>query len=351
MARKYVPKNKYPKLSVDQRTENVLMKSKNEIATLKVSDCEIARKFNCSPKTVKNTYEKWQKTKTVTSIKQRGRKRILNDTDRCNLKKACLALPHETARDLRDHPQLNLKKASIDTIKRELRRMKLPAYVSRQRDQLKPHHMAARLKFAEEKEDFDWSRVCFSDEKTLQSHCHGRQYVRRPRGQAWKPKYVVRIDRTRRFKVNLWGYISADSCGLVHIEGKHNGTSYLNILQSVKIENIACLAEKKVFMQDNAPIHKTTAVMEYLNKNVQVLPWPAYSPDLNPIEHVWVQMQRKVYQFLRLGVRLRNRNDLLNLAKRSFYEVCSKEYLKKLYLSMPKRIAQVIQEKGKRTRY
>ena len=158
-------------------------------------------------------------------------------------------------------------------------------------------------------------------------------------------------DRTRRFKVNLWGFISVDGCGLIHIEGKHNGESYLNILKNVAIEKIAPLNKKKVFMQDNAPIHKTTAVMEYLNKNVEVMPWPAYSPDLNPIENVWAQMQRKVYQRMRLGVRLRNQNDLSNLARRCFYESCSKEYLKKLYLSLPKRIAHVSEGKGMRTKY
>ena len=35
--------------------------------------------------------------------------------------------------------------------------------------------------------------------------------------------------------------------------------------------------------------------MDYLATNhVNVLPWPAYSPDLSPIEHIWDILDRKV---------------------------------------------------------
>ena len=36
--------------------------------------------------------------------------------------------------------------------------------------------------------------------------------------------------------------------------------------------------------------------MDIFNQNgVQVLPWPAFSPDLNPIEHLWDQRGKRVY--------------------------------------------------------
>ena len=64
--------------------------------------------------------------------------RLLSCIDRENLKKACLHRPFQTARYFRDHPMLNLKKASVDTIKRELRKLGRPAFIARTRNKLQP---------------------------------------------------------------------------------------------------------------------------------------------------------------------------------------------------------------------
>jgi transposase len=47
------------------------------------------------------------------------------------------------------------------------------------------------------------------------------------------------------------------------------------------------LEHDSVFMQDNAPIYKAHKVIAFFVEiGIKVMPWPLYSPDLNPIENL-----------------------------------------------------------------
>ncbi len=50
-----------------------------------------------------------------------------------------------------------------------------------------------------------------------------------------------------------------------------------------------------IFQQDLAPAHTAKSTKSWLNDHgVGVLDWPANSPDLNPIEHIWGIVKRKM---------------------------------------------------------
>jgi hypothetical protein len=57
------------------------------------------------------------------------------------------------------------------------------------------------------------------------------------------------------------------------------------------------LADRPMFMDDNARPHRAWIVQHFLQQEaVQTIPWPAMSPDMNHIEHVLDFIGRKIYQ-------------------------------------------------------
>lgn len=98
-----------------------------------------------------------------------------------------------------------------------------------------------------------------------------------------------------------------------------------------------------MFQHDNAPIHRAKSVKTWFRTvNVEVLPWPSRSPDLNPIKILWGILARKVYAN---GKQSSNTTELKNGIREAWSQTES-ETLHKLIDSMPKRIFQIIKNNG-----
>lgn len=52
-----------------------------------------------------------------------------------------------------------------------------------------------------------------------------------------------------------------------------------------------------IFQHDNAPIHTTYIVRDTRAElAIEIIEWPRYSPDLNPIENLWVLLKAAIYK-------------------------------------------------------
>jgi len=55
---------------------------------------------------------------------------------------------------------------------------------------------------------------------------------------------------------------------------------------------LSCGIDDFLFQQDNSPVHKAYSVIDWLEANkIDIIEHPLYSPDLNPIEHIRVDLR------------------------------------------------------------
>ena len=95
--------------------------------------------------------------------------------------------------------------------------------------------------------------------------------------------------------VMVWGGIChGHKTPLIFIDGNLTAIRYRdNVLTPIVLPFVG--RYNVTFQQDNARPHVARICMDFLATNhVNVLPWPAYSPDLSPIEHIWDILDRKV---------------------------------------------------------
>ena len=245
---------------------------------------------------------------------------------------------------------------SAKTVQRHLSQAGMKAVVKKKRPFLSKRHRRERLDFAITHQHWtmdDWKRVVWSDEtKINRLGSDGRKWVWKKAGEGLSDRLVQGTQKFGGGSLMMWGCMLWDGVGYAcRIDGNMNGDLYTKILEEDLQESLSYFgkdAGEVIFQQDNDPKHVCQKARTWFEGNgFKVLPWPAQSPDLNPIEHLWTHLKVK------LGEYERPPGGMIELWERTEKEwnkidavVCQN-----LIESMPRRVAAVLKAKGGYTKY
>ena len=246
----------------------------------------------------------------------------------------------------------NFKKSvSESTVRRRLKDHGLIGRIAVKKPLLRQVNVKKRLKWAKEHRHWtiaQWKNVLWSDESKFEVFGTKRKiYVRRRKNEKFLKDCIAPTVKHGGGSIMVWGCFGNSHVGnLVKIEGILKKEGYHNIIQRhVVPSGTKIIGKNFIFQQDNDPKHTSKFCKNYLanlqkQKKLQVMVWPPQSPDLNPIELLWEELDRAVRKECPTS-----QTDLWNLLQREWDKI-SEKTLDKLVARMPRLCEAVIKNKG-----
>ena len=149
----------------------------------------------------------------------------------------------------------------------------------------------------------------------------------------------------------VWGGISLGGRTALHVLARGSLTAIRyrdEILRPLVRPYAGAVGPGFLLMQDNARPHVAGVCQQFLQEEgIDAMDWPARSPDLNPIEHIWDIMSRSIHQRHVTPQTVQELADALV----QVWEEIPQETIRHLIRSMPRRCREVIQARGGHTHY
>jgi transposase len=308
----------------------------------------IASKIHCSLNTVSHWINYHKQHGTVAEEHRSGRKRKTDENTNINIALTAEVETFITPKMIKR--QLDLP-VSHHTVRRRLDEVGLFGRVSRKEFPFSPDHIRQRLSFAngymnwtEEK----WGEIMFSDETHIHLGQRGQIWAQRPAGKAYDYEYMSHKE-SHPDRVSIWGCFCSKGVGgievftdvldaplMQHILATHLKTSFARLLPGKELW----------LLQDNDPKHCSRIVHKWLHDaGIDLIDFPPYSPDLNPIENLWNDLKRRVEQHNACNI-----EELTQVLYDEWYAT-STDFLAKLAESMPRRCQLVVENEGHKTKY
>jgi len=244
---------------------------------------------------------------------------------------------------------------SAKTVKRRLKSAHLRSRRPRKGAPLTQRHRQARRDWARLRRHHNnryWRRIYWTDESRYHIQVvDGRKRVWRRPGEQYLPECMTNRSQGYGGSVMIWAAFSYDhKLPLIIIRGNLNGTRYRDEVLDTTIRPHFQLhaADRPLLQDDNARPHRARLVEAYkATNNINSIDWPALSPDLNPIEHLWDHLQQQINKRRPPVTTLQQ----LETALVQEYNRVPMRFLQRLVRSMPKRCQAVLRARGGHTSY
>ncbi|UYV85106.1 hypothetical protein LAZ67_X004594 [Cordylochernes scorpioides] len=269
----------------------------------------------------------------------------------CDQKQHRMNIANEMLDSVRDDPNLLQRVITGDeaTISRRLVANGLHSCRPLRRLPLTPPNRRQRLEWCRARSTWmtEWHRVVFSDESRFCLSSDSRRVrVWRRRGERSNPAAIVERPTVRQCGIMVWGAIAYDSrSALLRIQGTMTAQRYVDdVLRPVTLPYLQGVPNA-LYQQDNARPH-TARISQQALQDVHMLPWPPYSPDLSPIEHVWDIIGRRLHAL----PQPRSEDELWQMVEREWRAI-PQDAIRTLIDSLPRRVAACIAVRGGLTCY
>ncbi|GFX90104.1 transposable element Tcb2 transposase [Trichonephila clavipes] len=191
----------------------------------------------------------------------------------------------------------------------------------------------------------DWQNVVFSDESrfVLGTDDNRVRVWTHPGERHNFPPLIVLRHTARTAIVMVWRTIAYDRrLTLIVMRENLSGQRYVDDILRPPVGPFLNGFPGAIFQQDDARHHTSRVAQDFL-RHFQTLPWPARSPDLSPVEHVWDQLKRRISS-------CHSVHDL-QLAVQDLWAHLLQENIRCLINSMPVLVAACVAAGGGPTRY